>query len=201
MRAGHLAITALVVLAMTSTACRNRQVAPAPLPVPEIDTGPSPDTGADAERAAAEARERAERERLERERLDRERLAAERLRVITTNIYFDLDRSDLTAEARSTLDAKLGVLASSPQMRIRIAGHTDERGSDEYNIALGQRRAAAAKRYLVQRGIDANRIDVTTFGEERPVCTDSHEGCWSQNRRDEFEVTSAGIVGRTPESS
>jgi peptidoglycan-associated lipoprotein len=53
----------------------------------------------------------------------------------------------------------------------------------------------------VQRGIDTNRIDITTFGEERPVCTDSHEGCWSQNRRDEFEITSTGVVGRTPESS
>ena len=198
MRAHRLAIATLIALSLTSTACRNRQVAAAPAPAPEIIVNQSPDPNADAERAAAEARDRAERERLERERLERERLAAERMRVITANIYFDLDRSDLSAEARSTLDAKLGALASSPAMRIRISGHADERGSDEYNIALGQRRAAAAKRYLVQRGIDANRIDVTTFGEERPVCSDSHEGCWSQNRRDEFEVTSGGIVGRTP---
>ena len=117
-----------------------------------------------------------------------------------TSIYFDLDRSDLTTEARATLDAKLGILSGTPEVRIRIAGHTDERGSDEYNIALGQRRAAAAKRYLVQRGIDANRIDLVTFGEERPVCRDSYEGCWSQNRRDEFEVTSEGPSARLPES-
>lgn len=200
MRPRLLAITALVAIAATSTACRNRQVAPAPPPAPEIVADPSPNT-ADAERAAAEARDRAERERLERERLERERLAAERLRVITATIYFDLDRSDLSAGARSTLDAKLGILASSPEIRIRITGHADERGSDEYNIALGQRRAAAAKRYLVQRGIDQNRIDVTTFGEERPVCTESHEGCWSQNRRDEFEVTTVAALGRGPESS
>ena len=200
MCAHRLAITALVAVAVTSTACRNRQVTPAPPLAPEISTNPS-SNAADAERAAAEARDRAERERLERERLDRERLAAERLRVITATIYFDLDRSDLSAEARSTLDAKLGVLASTPEIRIRVAGHTDERGSDEYNIALGQRRAAAAKRYLVQRGIDTNRIDITSFGEERPMCTDSREGCWSQNRRDEFEITSAGVIGRTPESS
>lgn len=201
MRARRLAIPALVAVAMTSTACRNRQVAPPPTPVPEIPAAPTSNASADAERAAAEARDRAERERLERERLERERLAAERLRAVTATIYFDLDRSDLSSEARSTLDAKLGILASSPEIRIRIAGHSDERGSDEYNIALGQRRAAAAKRYLVQRGIDANRIDVTSFGEERPVCTESHEGCWSQNRRDEFEVTSGSIVGRTPETS
>ena len=201
MRARRLAVTALIPFSMMSMACRNRQVAPAPPPAPGIATSPSPDSNAEAERAAAEARDRAERERLERERLARERLASERMRVMTANIYFDLDRSDLSAEARSTLDAKLGVLASSPEIRIRIAGHTDERGSDEYNVALGQRRAAAAKRYLVQRGIDTNRIDVTTFGEERPVCTDSHEGCWSQNRRDEFEITSGLVIDRTPGSS
>ena len=201
MRARRLAFTALAAFALTSTACRNRQVAAAPPPAPEITVDASPDPSADAERLAAEARDRAERERLERERLDRERLAAERLRTITATIYFDLDRSDLSAEARSILDAKLGILASSPEIRIRIAGHTDERGSDEYNVALGQRRAAAAKRYLVQRGIDANRIDITTMGEEQPVCTGSYEGCWSQNRRDEFEITSPGTLGRTPGSS
>ena len=193
MRAQRLVIPALLAFTVTSTACRNRQ-APASLPAPEPAANPSSNAAADAERAA---RERAERERLERERLDRERASAERLRVITATVYFALDRSDLSAEARSALDAKLGVLVSSPEIRIRIAGHTDERGSDEYNIALGQRRAAAAKRYLVQRGIDANRIETTTFGEERPVCTESHEGCWSQNRRDEFEVTSAALVGQT----
>ncbi|MDQ3949840.1 MAG: peptidoglycan-associated lipoprotein Pal [Gemmatimonadota bacterium] len=149
----------------------------------------------DAERAAREARDRAERDRL-----DRERLAAERLRVMTASVYFEFDRSDLTAEARSTLDAKLGILSSSPELRIRIAGHADERGSDEYNMALGQRRAAAAKRYLVHRGIDANRVDVMSFGEERPICTESHEGCWSRNRRGEFEIVAAGAVGRMPES-
>ena len=201
MCAYRLAVTALVAVAVTLTGCRNRQVPPVPPVVPEITASAAPDTAGDAERAAAEARDRVERERLERERLDRERLAAERLRAIAASICFELDRSDLAAEARSALDTKLAILSSSPEIRIQIAGHTDERGSEEYNIALGQRRAAAAKRYLVQRGIQTNRIDIMTFGEERPVCTDSHEGCWSRNRRDEFEVTSADAVSRTPEFS
>ncbi len=111
-------------------------------------------------------------------------------------IYFDYDRSDLSAQARSTLDAKLGVLAGAPSMRIRVSGHTDDRGSDEYNIALGQRRAAAAKRYLTQRGIDGGRIDIVSFGEEQPVCTASDASCWAQNRRDEFQVTAGGPVGQ-----
>lgn len=70
-----------------------------------------------------------------------------------------------------------------------ISGHADERGSDEYNLALGQRRAVAAKRYLVDHGIDATRLGVVSYGEEHPVCTASAEACWSKNRRAEFEIT------------
>ena len=83
-------------------------------------------------------------------------------------------------------------------MRIRIAGHTDERGSDEYNLALGQRRAAAAKRYLIAQGIDEARIDVVSFGEERPMVEGSDESAWSQNRRDEFEIVVGGDAIRVP---
>ena len=193
MRNRPFAIAALAAAALTTSACRNKQVAPAPLPAAEVAATPT--RSSDSDRAAAEARNRAERERLE-----RERLAAERNRVMSATIYFELDRSDLTAEARSTLDAKLGVLSSAPELRIRIAGHGDERGSDEYNLALAQRRAAAAKRYLVQRGIDASRIETVSFGEEQPACTESHEGCWSQNRRGEFAIVTAGGAGRTPGS-
>ena len=186
MRAHRLPIAGLLAIAVLSTACRNRQAPVTAQPAPEI-ASPTPSGPSEADRAAAEARDRAERDRLE-----RERAAAERARVLTATIYFDLDRSDLSADARSTLDAKLGILTGSPEIRISIAGHTDERGSDEYNMALGQRRAAAARRYLVQRGIAATRIDITSFGEERPVCSESFEGCWSQNRRDEFEITAGG---------
>jgi len=176
----------LLAAAVTSaTACRSRPKAtPEPLAVP----APAPRDDA-AERAAADARDRAERERLERERHE-----AEHRRVMEAVIYFDYDRSDLSAQARSTLDAKLGVLAGAPSMRIRVSGHTDDRGSDEYNIALGQRRAAAAKRYLAQRGIDGGRIDIVSFGEEQPACTAPDASCWAQNRRDEFQVTAGGLV-------
>jgi peptidoglycan-associated lipoprotein len=78
--------------------------------------------------------------------------------------------------------------------RIRIAGHTDSRGSDEYNLALGQRRAAAAKRYLTDRGIDGSRVEIVSFGEERGTCTEESDSCWSRNRRDEFEITGGDIT-------
>jgi peptidoglycan-associated lipoprotein len=112
--------------------------------------------------------------------------------AITAIIHFDYDRSELRDDARATLDAKIPVLMANPDVNVRIAGNTDERGSVEYNIALGQRRAAAAKRYLMERGVAANRVETVSFGEGRPVADGHDESAWSQNRRDEFEITGGG---------
>jgi peptidoglycan-associated lipoprotein len=111
---------------------------------------------------------------------------------ITASIYFDFDKSDIRSDAQATLDAKIPYLQANPGMRIRIEGNTDERGSDEYNLALGQRRAASAKKYLVDHGIDAGRIDIVSYGEERPVCREHNETCWQQNRRDDFRILVVG---------
>jgi peptidoglycan-associated lipoprotein len=112
--------------------------------------------------------------------------------AITGPIYFDFDKSDIRTDAAATLDTKIPWLQANPGMRIRIEGNADERGSDEYNLALGQRRAAAAKRYLVERGIDASRFDLVSYGEERPVCTEHDESCWQRNRRDDFVIVTIG---------
>jgi peptidoglycan-associated lipoprotein len=115
--------------------------------------------------------------------------AADRARdALRATVYFDFDRSELRQDQRGVLDAKLPVLRANPSIRIRIEGNADERGSDEYNLALGQRRADVAKRYLVEHGIDAGRIDITSNGEEKPVCQEHDESCWSRNRRDEFVI-------------
>ncbi|MFN2603629.1 MAG: peptidoglycan-associated lipoprotein Pal [Gemmatimonadaceae bacterium] len=111
---------------------------------------------------------------------------------ITGPIYFDFDKSTIRPDAAATLDSKLPWLTANPGMRIRIEGNADERGSDEYNLALGQRRAAAAKKYLVEHGIDAGRFDLVSYGEERPVCTDHNEDCWQRNRRDDFVIVTIG---------
>ena len=108
--------------------------------------------------------------------------------VLVEPIRFPFDRSDLSSDARLALDAKLDELRADGSLRIVIEGHADDRGSDEYNMALGMRRAAAARRYLVQHGIDPERVDITSAGEERPVCRDPDEACWQQNRRAEFAV-------------
>ena len=112
--------------------------------------------------------------------------------AITGPIYFDFDKSTVRSDAAATLDRKLPYLQANPGMRIRIEGNADERGSDEYNLALGQRRAASAKRYLVDHGIAADRFDLVSYGEERPVCTEHNEACWQQNRRDDFRIVTIG---------
>jgi peptidoglycan-associated lipoprotein len=103
-------------------------------------------------------------------------------------VHFAYDRSDLTEEALRILQAKLAVLREVPDLRIRIEGHADERGSDQFNDALGQQRAASIRHYLAGFNIAGSRIEITSFGEQRPVCTSDSEACWAQNRRAEFRV-------------
>jgi peptidoglycan-associated lipoprotein len=100
-----------------------------------------------------------------------------------STVYFAFDRSDLDAAARATLDGYAAWLNANRSINITIEGNCDERGSREYNLALGQRRADSVRNYLSSRGASAGRIDTVSFGEERPVCKGSGEACWAQNRR------------------
>jgi len=108
--------------------------------------------------------------------------------TLTQMTFFDFDRADLTDQDRSSLDAKIPILQNNPSLRIRINGNCDDRGSDEYNLALGQRRAATAKRYLTDHGIDASRIDIISYGKERPITQGNDEASWAKNRNDQFEI-------------
>jgi peptidoglycan-associated lipoprotein len=189
----------------TAAACRKA----APPPEPAVDTAAIRMAQEDSIRRAEEARRLAAEEARRRQvqdSINAANAAAEAARrdsemlrsTVTTMITFDFDRSDLRPDARAALDAKVPILMANTNVAIRVSGHADERGSSEYNLALGQRRAAAAKRYLVERGIAESRIETTSFGEERPICTESNEGCWSQNRRDEFEITAGGPMLTRP---
>lgn len=102
---------------------------------------------------------------------------------IGDRIFFSLDRSDLTPQARATLDRQAEWLRRYPNVLVTIEGHCDERGTREYNIGLGHRRANAARNYLVALGIRPDRIDTTSFGKERPEVLGSNESAWRQNRR------------------
>ncbi len=100
--------------------------------------------------------------------------------------YFDFNKSDIRGDARDNLAKTAEFLRSYPQIRVTIEGHCDERGSTEYNIGLGERRAQAAKNYLISLGIPTDRMDTVSWGKERPFCTEHDEACWQQNRRAHF---------------
>jgi peptidoglycan-associated lipoprotein len=102
--------------------------------------------------------------------------------------YFDYDKADIRADARDALSQTAQFFRSNPQMKVVIEGHCDERGSTEYNLALGDRRAAAAKKFLVSLGIPADRLETVSYGKEKPFCSASTEQCWQQNRRAHFVI-------------
>jgi len=174
-------------------------------PAPQ-NTTPAVDTAAENQRvrdsiaaaqAEAERQAAAERERIEQQRradsLAALARAGEEVRsTLAAMIHFDLDKSNIRSDDAGVLDQKVAILQANPELRIRIGGHCDERGSDEYNLALGNRRAQSAKQYLVSHGIDASRIETQSWGEEKPLVDGHDESAWSQNRRDEFEIISGG---------
>jgi peptidoglycan-associated lipoprotein len=105
-------------------------------------------------------------------------------------IYFDLDSYSVRPEAQPRLDAQAAWLSRYPQVTVRIEGNADERGTREYNLALGARRAEAVRTYLVQRGVPAGRIDTISFGKERPIVEGSNESAWAQNRNAHTAIVS-----------
>ena len=104
------------------------------------------------------------------------------------DIYFDFDSYDLRADTRETLKANAAWLRDNPAVMVDIEGHCDERGTNDYNMALGAKRAEAARDYLMTLGIAADRLSTTSYGEEVPVCEEHTEECWQKNRRDRFVI-------------
>ena len=103
--------------------------------------------------------------------------------------FFDYDMADVRPDAREALAKTAEFLRTRPQVRVQIEGHCDERGSTEYNLALGDRRAQAARQFLISLGVSGDRLETVSWGKERPFCTESSEGCWQQNRRAHFVLT------------
>jgi len=183
----RLSLLFIAVTTVVAGGCSKRRPA-IPAPAPSSTAASADQARLDSIERASSARRAAE----ERERVEAERKAAREAVILTmtTPVYFELDKADLTEEGRRLLDAKRELLQRQPEMRIRIEGHADDTGSDEYNMALGERRAATARRYLVQSGIAEGRMQIVSRGEERPACTDGTEACRSRNRRDEFILVS-----------
>jgi peptidoglycan-associated lipoprotein len=120
--------------------------------------------------------------------------SAEDFRVnVGDRVLFAYDKSDLDDRDRQTLQKQAAWLQRYPAVTLIVEGHCDERGTREYNIALGARRAQSAKDYLVSLGVSAARLDTISYGKERPVCVDSNEACWAQNRRGVSVIKSGAV--------
>ncbi|MEM8986751.1 MAG: peptidoglycan-associated lipoprotein Pal [Pseudomonadota bacterium] len=111
---------------------------------------------------------------------------------VGNRVFFALDRYDLSSDARATLARQAAWMKAYPENMMRIEGNCDERGTREYNLALGARRANAVKDYLVSQGVDAARVQTISYGKERPICAESNENCWSLNRNGTTVVAGVG---------
>jgi peptidoglycan-associated lipoprotein len=112
----------------------------------------------------------------------------EEFKANVKDVFFDYDKYDVRSDAQSTIALDASYLTSHPNIKIVIGGYCDERGSDEYNLALGQNRAASVEKELINAGVTASRIRVISYGKEKPFCTESTEACWQQNRRGGFSM-------------
>lgn len=186
-------IVAAGVTFSTVVACGGNEPPPDPEP-----TGPSEEELAqmrqdsiqrareaeEARRAAEEAERRAEEER--------QRRIEETREVLTQPVFFDFDESNITPQAEQLLRQKAEILRANSGVQLQLAGHADERGSSEYNMALGSRRAESVQDFFVGFGLSQNRFSTISYGEERPLVDESSEEAWAQNRRVEFEITAGG---------
>ncbi len=174
---GLLLIGFVSTLLLFTSACQQKKP---PVPVTEQPAAveqTKPDTSAEDE---AKRRAQEEAARLEAER------AAAKAAMESEKIYFDYDKADLSSASQSILTKKANWLKENGSYKLKIEGHCDERGSTEYNMALGARRAEAAAKYISNAGVASDRLTTVSYGEERPVATGHDESAWSQNRRDEF---------------
>lgn len=175
---------ALLAVAFVITGCR-RDDPETPAPPPEDDepeevVEPAPEPEPEPEGPDPEAVEDA-------------------IAILEEMVHFEFDRSRITPEAERVLRQKIQVLEASPAVQLRLEGHTDERGSAEYNIALGNRRAESVRQFLADQGLSADRFQTTSYGLERPLVDQSNEEAWAQNRRVEFIITSGRDQINPPE--
>lgn len=185
MRSKLILSISLLSVAALSSACSRHKVAVAP------STAATPSSAASDAADRENAKLRADADRAASEREEAAKSLASDKGAITTPVYFQFDQATISDEGIRLLDQKVDALQRNPSVRIRIEGNADDSGSDEYNMALSQRRAGIVNRYLAERGIDASRVQIVSYGEEKPACTTSRDDeCRAKNRRDEFVILS-----------
>ncbi len=177
----HRPTLAMTMAMLAIAACGGDPAPPPPPPPPAPAAAPPPRPAPPAtNNAAADAARQ------------RQAALAQMRTTLAEIVYFDYDRSEIRADSRAVLDRKARIMRDEPTVRIRIEGHADERGSTEYNLALGSRRAESVRTYLTGVGVQAGRIEILSYGEGRPAERASNESAWARNRRAEFAVV-AGL--------
>ena len=190
-RAWILAAIMLAMLLALGVSCAKKQVTMEAEPSQEMAAGEQQAAEDEAaRREAEEARMREAKAREERQRMEAAGMAEEARRQAfeSENINFDFDKYVLTPQSMMILDEKAAYLREHPDVRVLIEGHADERGTNEYNLALGDRRANSAKNYLVKSGVPESRLTTISYGEEQPLCMQASEYCWARNRRAQFGI-------------
>jgi peptidoglycan-associated lipoprotein len=181
----------LAMLLVLSVSCAKKKVTMEAQPMEEGMTAEQAQAQQEAEAEAARREaEMAKKSAAEQQREEAAMMAEEaRKRAFEGElIHFDFDKYNLKPEAMMILDEKATYLRDHPEVRVLIEGHCDDRGTNEYNLALGDRRANSAKNYLVRSGVMESRITTISYGEEQPLCTEQTESCWARNRRDAFQI-------------
>lgn len=170
----YLVLPLSAILLSMTIGCHKKEAPPPPPPPPPV-VEKKPEVKVDS--SAIKARVRTE------------ALAKAKSEINQSTIYFDYDKSDIRDEYRSSLHAVVERMKEFSEIRLQISGHCDERGTAAYNLALGERRANAAKKFLKDAGISGSRIDTKSWGEEMPAVEGHNEAAWAKNRRDEFMVS------------
>ena len=181
----------LSMLLVLGVSCAKKKVTMEAQPMEEGMTKEQAQAQAEAEaEAARKEAEMAKMSAEEKQRAEAAMMAEEaRKRAFEEEeIHFDFDKYVLTPKAMMILDEKASYLREHPEVRVLIEGHCDERGTQEYNLALGDRRANSAKSYLIKSGVMESRLTTISYGEEQPLCTEHTESCWWRNRRDHFQI-------------
>jgi peptidoglycan-associated lipoprotein len=169
-----LAIVTILAASLATTGCKKQKQAPPPPPPPPPAVVTPPPAPPPPDTTGQGARE------------EMARMEADRARIQT--VYFDYDKSDIRADQRDKIKTNADIFRTWTKWQVSVEGHCDERGTNEYNLALGERRATAAKQALVAEGIDGGRISTISYGEERPLDPGHDESSWARNRRAEFKV-------------
>jgi peptidoglycan-associated lipoprotein len=189
---GRMLVAVLLVSVVTS-ACSRRQP-PEPAVVVPDTAGEGARRAAELERMRQDSIARAQAGSEAEARRRAEEATARARAILEETVHFDYDAFTIRADAQESLARKVPILRANPGVQIRIAGHADERGSVEYNLALGMRRANAVREYLAGFGIDVSRFDTVSMGEDMPLDPASTEAAWARNRRAEFTVTAGGAT-------